>query len=112
MLVVVQVVNMQVTPTGQVIMPVVVTGYHVSLASLQATFAAIGTGSTPGDSAAAHCAVLDRLTANQDIASASGWTALAIERLGGIGLLHLAGTPASGAGREVVPDLTSAPATS
>lgn len=93
-------------------MAVVMTGYSVSLASLQATFAAIGAGRTPGDSAAAHLAILERLAANQEIAVASGWTALSVQRLGGIGQLHLQGTPASGAGREVVPDLTSVAVTS
>ncbi len=93
-------------------MTVVTTHYRVPLASLQATFAHIAAGRTRGDSSTAHRAVLDRLTANQEIAAASGWSALSIERLGGIGLLHLQGTPASGSGREVVPDLTSATAAS
>lgn len=89
-------------------MAVTLTGYRVSLATLQAKFHDIAAGRSPGDSSSAHSAVLERLAANQEIAAASGWTALTVERLGGIGLLHLLGTPARGSGREVVPDLTSA----
>ena len=77
----------------------------VSLETLYGRFDAIAEGRAPrDDSSAAHRAVLTRLADNRARAEASGWTACALERIGGTGRLYLEGTLPSGHGRDVVPD--------
>lgn len=74
------------------------------LTRLYARFDAIAEGLAPGDSSAVHRAVLRRLAANQRTAEGLGWTACALERLGGSGRLLLYGVRSTGLPREVVPD--------
>jgi hypothetical protein len=77
---------------------------YVPLRTLYARFDAIAEGSSPGNSTAAHQAVLDRLAANQRIAEALGWTECALERQGGRGRLLARGVRPAGTDREVIPD--------
>ena len=78
--------------------------HHVSLDTLYARFDAIARLGAPGNSQAAHDAVLTRLAANQTAAAEHGWTSLSLERAGGMGRLRLWGVPPSGEDREIVPD--------
>jgi len=75
------------------------------LERLYARFDAIARGRAPGDSAAAHQSMLERLDSNRQRAQALGWSAFALERLGGSGRLVLRGNPPSGPDRELVPDV-------
>ena len=74
------------------------------LTRLYARFDAIAEGLAPGDSSAAHHAVLRRLAANQRTAEGLGWTACVLGRPGGSGRLLLYGVRSIGLTREVVPD--------
>ena len=74
------------------------------LTRLYARFDAIAGGLTPGDSTAAHRAVIDRLASNRRTAEDVGWTACTLERQGGSGRLLLRGVRSAGLAREVVPD--------
>ena len=85
---------------------------RVALSTLYAQFDAIARGRDKhGDSGKAHAAILDRLAANRRDAEAAGWTALDLERDGGLGRLRLAGlAPGAVSGvtrRTVVPDTAS-----
>jgi hypothetical protein len=64
----------------------------------------LATGRAEGDSRLVHLAILERLAANRRYAEAQGWTALALERVAGMGQLRLWGVPAGAKHREVVPD--------
>jgi hypothetical protein len=77
---------------------------YLPLRALYARFDAMAEGATPGNSTAAHQAVLDRLAANQRLAESLGWTECALERQGGRGRLLGRGVRPSGADREVIPD--------
>jgi hypothetical protein len=84
----------------------------VALSTLYAQFDAIARGRDKyGDSGKAHTAILDRLAANRRDAEAAGWTALALERDGGLGRLRLVGLAPdavpSVTRRTVVPDTAS-----
>lgn len=84
--------------------------HSMSLERLYADFDAIAVGQAPHqNSTAAHQAVLSHLAENSVLAEASGWTSLSLGRLGGTGRVHLEGTPPSGRGRGIVPDLLAAP---
>jgi hypothetical protein len=78
--------------------------YPGPLEQLYARHAAIAAGRADGDSRLVHVRILDRLAANGRVAEGRGWTSLALERVGRMGQLRLAGIPAAGEGREVVPD--------
>jgi len=78
--------------------------YPGPLERLYARHTLIATGRAEGDSRLVHLAIIDRLAANRRIAEAEGWTALALERLGGMGDLRLWGLAPSAERREVVPD--------
>jgi hypothetical protein len=73
---------------------------------LYARHDALAEGRAPGDSTAVHNAILERLAANRLIAEARGWTSCALERVAGMGRLHLWGVPPTAEGRAVVPDWT------
>jgi hypothetical protein len=73
---------------------------------LYARHDALAEGRAPGDSTAVHNAILERLAANRLIAEARGWTSCALERVAGMGRLHLWGVPPAEEGRAVVPDWT------
>jgi hypothetical protein len=60
-----------------------------------------------GNAWTAHTAVLDRLAANRLRAESTGWSALAIERDGGLGRLRLFGVAPASHLRAEVPDLTA-----
>ena len=77
---------------------------YFSLRALSARFDTMAEGRAPGNSAAAHRSVLDRLTANRHLAEALGWTGCVVERQGGTGRLVLRGMPSAGGHREVAPD--------
>ena len=57
---------------------------------------------------AAHEAVLVRLTNNQRVAEAYGWTSCALERAGGTGPLRAWGVPPAEGLRQPIPDWPSA----
>lgn len=78
--------------------------YPGPLDQLDARHTLIATGRADGDSRAVHLAMLERLAANRQIAESRGWTALALERVAGMGRLHLWGVAPAGERREVVPD--------
>ncbi len=75
-----------------------------SLDTLYQRFDGIARGRAKGDSRRAFEDIQNRLAANRVIAEARGWTACALERLGGTGQLRLWGVPAIGCDREIVPD--------
>ena len=74
------------------------------LDALHARHEAMAQGRAPGDSTAVHHAILDRLAANRLVAESHGWSALALERVAGMGRLRLLGIPPAGDTRAVVPD--------
>jgi hypothetical protein len=78
--------------------------YPGPLERLYARHTSIAAGRADGDSRLVHLAIIDRLTANRRIAEGEGWTALALERVAGMGRLRLWGVPGAAARREVVPD--------
>ncbi len=78
--------------------------YPGPLQRLYGRHTSIATGRADGDSRLVHLAIIDRLAANRRIADGEGWTALALERVGGMGRLQLWGVPPTGGRREVVPD--------
>lgn len=78
--------------------------HRVSLDTLYARFDAIARLGAPGNSQAAHGAVVTRLAANRAVAATHGWTSLSLERAGGMGRLRLWGMPPSREDREIVPD--------
>lgn len=71
---------------------------------LYARHEAMAQGRARGDSTAVHHAILDRLAANGALAETRGWSALALERIAGMGRLRLWGMPPAGDARAVVPD--------
>ena len=85
---------------------------RIALDTLYARFDAIARGRDKhGDSGKAHAAILERLAENRRTADAEGWTALDLERDGGLGRLRLVGlAPGAVPGvarRTVVPDTAS-----
>jgi hypothetical protein len=78
--------------------------YPGPLEQLYARHRLIATGRAEGDSHLVHLAILERLAANERVAVSEGWTALALERVAGMGRLRLSGIPAGTTGREIVPD--------
>jgi hypothetical protein len=85
---------------------------RVALSTLYTQFDAIARGRDKhGDSGKAHAAILDRLAANRRDAETAGWTALQLERDGGMGRLRLVGLAPNAvpgvARRSVVPDTAS-----
>jgi hypothetical protein len=78
--------------------------YPGPLEGLYARHTLIATGRADGDSRLVHLGIIGRLAANRRIAEGEGWTALALERVGGMGRLQLWGVPPTGERREVVPD--------
>jgi hypothetical protein len=80
-------------------------GQIVPLSTLYAQFDAIARGrDRRGDSGAAYAAILERLAANRRGAEAAGWTALGLERDGGMGRLRLVGLAPGATHRAAVPD--------
>jgi hypothetical protein len=85
--------------------------YMTALETLYARFEAIAEGRVAGgNSAAAHQAVLARLSGNELMARREGWTGLILRRLGGTGRVYLEGARPDGGDRSVVPDWLGAPA--
>ena len=81
---------------------------RVALSTLYARFDAIARGRDKhGDSGKAHAAILERLASSRHDAEAAGWTALALERDGGMGRLRLVGLAPGITSRSVVPDSAS-----
>ena len=78
--------------------------YPGPLERLYARHSLIATGRAEGDSHLVHLAIVERLAANQRVAESQGWTALALERVAGMGRLRLSGLPPEAQRREVVPD--------
>jgi len=78
--------------------------YPGPLERLYARHTLVATGRVDGDSSIVHLAIIERLAANGRVAEQEGWTALALERVGGLGRLELWGIPAASGRRELVPD--------
>lgn len=82
----------------------VMSHYPGPLERLYTRHTLIARGRAEGDSTRVHLAIIDRLAANRRIAEGEGWTALALERVGGMGDLRLWGLAPAAKRREVVPD--------
>jgi hypothetical protein len=78
----------------------------VSLETLYARFDAFARGRARGGHGT-HEAVLERLTANQRVAEAAGWTSCALARAAGMGRLRAWGVPPGEGERRPIPDWSS-----
>ena len=85
-------------------MSALMSSYLGPLEQLHVRHSLIATGRADGDSHLVHLAILERLAADRRVAENEGWTALALERVGGMGALRLCGLPPEAQRREVVPD--------